>query len=555
MERIAEVTGYSDANNNKFLRFNPVDPYNKDYDIKVINNKFVNDLSGIGTQNLGLINLITSNITVPTGITSSVVSVSSQNYNSLYFNLHVRDNSTYNSNYVEIYLNHDGTNTYLSKYYIDSSSDTNLSSNIIESFNASLSSGTLSLNFTNTSTNQVTVRSRIVGFGSTSVGVGTYRYKFPDQIDGTELTAIYESNYSRKSGISTVITLAKNSFATVKSIVRVSVGNTSALHQVLLVNDGTNLGVKQYPFLSIGSTSGIGTFGGTYSGSNFNLNFYPDPSITGIVSISSYNEEMYRDYDDVNIPPSLNYGQITESMNLYQFNGMNGNRVSKTSFDLKSNGYSIFKKAFDPKDSAMLNPTTGIFTIKNHFFSTGEELIYTPKSTFIGIGQSAVGIGLTADYTGIVTNLLPSKVYPIKISNDTFRLSTRREYANAGIYVTFTSYGLGNAHELEMAKKLEKSLISIDNLVQYPIAYTTINYNLYRNGGQIGASSTIFSLSGISSIKPSDILRIDDEYMQVVNVGFGTTNVGPITGVGTTALVVVSRGFVGSSSTIHTDSS
>jgi hypothetical protein len=59
---------------------------------------------------------------------------------------------------------------------------------------------------------------------------------------------------------------------------------------------------------------------------------------------------------------------------------------------------------------------TGIFTIKNHFFNTGEELIYTPKSTFIGVGQSAIGIGSTANYLGIVTNRLPEKVYPIAIT-------------------------------------------------------------------------------------------------------------------------------------------
>jgi hypothetical protein len=553
-QRIAEVVGYVDENNNQFLRFNPVDIFNKDYNIKILNNKFINDLSGIGTQNLGLINLISSNVIVPTGITSSVVSVQSTTYNSLYFNLHVRDNSTYESNYVEIYLNHDGTNTYLSQYYVDSSSENNLSYGIIGSFGSTLSSGVLSLNFTNTSTNQVTIRSRTVGFGSTSSGISTYRYKFSEQIDGTELTAIYESKYSKNSGISTITSLSKDNFASVKSVVRVSVGNTSALHQVLLVNDGNNLAVKQYPFLSIGSTSGIGTFGGEYSGSNFSLKFYPDQTITGIVDISSYNEEMYKNSDAVNSPPNLSYGQIIESLNVYEYAGINGNRISRTSFDLNYQGYPIFKKTFNPKESSTLDLTTGIFTIKNHFYNTGEELSYAPKSSFIGIGETAVGIGSTANYVGVVTNLLPPKVYPIKLSDDTFRLSTRRDYALAGIYVTFTSYGLGNAHELEMSKKLEKSLITIDSLVQYPIAYTTLNYNLNKNGGQIGASSTIFSVSGISSIKPSDIVKIDDEYMLVVNVGFGTTNIGPITGVGTTALLQVTRGFVGSSSTTHTDS-
>ncbi|MFM7853459.1 MAG: hypothetical protein ACKO96_16450, partial [Flammeovirgaceae bacterium] len=66
---------------------------------------------------------------------------------------------------------------------------------------------------------------------------------------------------------------------------------------------------------------------------------------------------------------------------------------------------------------------TGVFTIPNHFFSTGERLIYTPGSTFIGVGQSAMGItpGSITD-TGIATSRLPSSVYAIKIDNDKFKI-------------------------------------------------------------------------------------------------------------------------------------
>jgi hypothetical protein len=61
-------------------------------------------------------------------------------------------------------------------------------------------------------------------------------------------------------------------------------------------------------------------------------------------------------------------------------------------------------------------------------------------------------------------------------------------------------------------------------------------------------------LSGISTIIPKDILKIDDEYMGIINVGLGTTNVGPITNSGNINLVEVTRGFVGSSAITHTNS-
>jgi hypothetical protein len=119
-----------------------------------------------------------------------------------------------------------------------------------------------------------------------------------------------------------------------------------------------------------------------------------------------------------------------------------------------------------------------------------------------------------------------------------------------GIGATFTDVsGKGNAHELEMVKKMEKSIISIDGVVQSPIAYTEINHSLTFG---INSTDTIFALSGISSVIPGNILKIDDEYFNVTSVGFGTTSSGPITGIGTTALAEVERGFVGSSATSHT---
>ena len=194
-----------------------------------------------------------------------------------------------------------------------------------------------------------------------------------------------------------------------------------------------------------------------------------------------------------------------------------------------------------------MNLTSGTFTIKNHFYSTGEELEYTPKSTFVGVGSTAM-----TDSTGTP---LPSSVFAIKVTDDSFQIATTRALAESGTHVSFGSSGEGNAHELTMAKRNEKSLISIDNIAQYPLIYTPISHTLSGNGGQIGAASTYFALSGIGTIGPEDILRINDEYVKIRNVGFGTTAIGPITGVGASTIVNVDRGVVGSSATSHIDGS
>jgi hypothetical protein len=619
-----------DADDNTYLRFIPNNPFDIDYDVKLINSNFNSSSPGIGTTSIGFINLTGSNKTAASGIQTSIISVESNKFSSLYLNVQIVGSATTQMNFAEVYLTHDGTDTYISEYYFDSEFSSNYySGNNIGIFTASISpSGILSLNYINNSSNSVDIRSKIVGFGTTSVGTGAYRFISPGQIPGNERSVVYQSTYSSTvSSASTVISLNKSNFNAVKSLVEVSVGSTSALHQIMLVQDETNIYVQQSPFLSVGSTNGIGTFGGEYSGSNFILKFYPEPTVTSKINILAFNQCLYTTLDTQNIAPTLSYGTVEESIDIKLYNAINGSRINKTDFNLNSNGIEIFRKRFNPINPLTPDPSTGIFTIQNHFFSNLEKLIYTPKSTFIGVGASAMQIGAGTS--------LPSEVYVIKLSDNTFKLATSKSNAISGIGVTFTpnitfvgvatasgnigitttfisgittsgiavgqtlntipgvtgagttvtsigigtvfinpaslnaaalsgqsvsfgsntsTYGSGNAHQLEMDKKLEKALITIDNVVQYPLLFTPISYTLLGNGGQISAGSSIFALSGISTIIPKDILKIDDEYMGIINVGLGTTNIGPITNSGSINLVEVTRGFVGSSATTHTDS-
>jgi len=556
-EEIGSFSIVTNELDDTYLEFTPTDPYNVDYNLKLIKNQFNSTLPGIGTTSIGFIDLTGSNGIATSGITTSIISVNPNKFTSLYVNAHIVNDETNDMNFVELYLTHNGVDTYISEYYFDSEyQSSNYSGNFIGSFSANISPGTLSLNYTNNSSDDITIRSKIVGFGTTSVGTNPYRFKLPGQLNGSERTAIYQSAYSTIVSVAStsIISLNKNIFNAVKSLIKVSAGSTSALHQIMLVQDTTNVYIQQSPFISVGSstgtstfdTNGIGTFGGEYSGSNFELKFYPDPSITSQINIVSFNQCLYTDLDDTNIPKNLEYGSVSESALVNFYNSINGDRINRTDFNLTSNTYPIFAKTFDPSDSNILNQSTGEFIIPNHFFSNLEEIAYTPKSTFLGIGASSMMIGPSTN--------LPSTVFVIRIDDNKFKLATTKNNAQNRIGVTFTSIGGGNAHQLEMKKKNEKAIITVDNLVQYPLIYTPISHTLSGNGGQIGTESTIFALSGISTIKPKDILKIDNEYMGIINVGLGTINIGPITNSGTISLVEVSRGFVGSSITTHTDS-
>ena len=100
----------------------------------------------------------------------------------------------------------------------------------------------------------------------------------------------------------------------------------------------------------------------------------------------------------------------------------------------------------------------------DHFFETGERLIYTPASTFTGISLSGIAIA---------GGTLGSEVYAIRLSKDTFKISKSHPDALVlDCVVTFTGTGTGNAHEFEMFKKNEKALLSIDGVIQSPMAFT-----------------------------------------------------------------------------------
>ena len=567
--RVADIDGYIEESLLTIsLRFDPLDPYNEDYDIKCIKSGFPGAAVGVGSTNVGFIKLTGASKYVSPGITTSLVSIATtENYRAFHGTVQVLDTVTNYMDFVEMYAIYDGQDTYMSQYFYDTSSLTNnYSSNYIGSFGSSVSSGVLSLTFNNDTSNTVLVNSKFVGFGTTSIGIGTFRFQVPGQLDGLERSAKYESKYSRVRANSvvgvgtTIITYTKTEIAAFKAKVQLSIGSSSELHQLLYVSNGDDTYLTQYPILSIGSTSGIGTFGAQTTITNNDLIFYPNSNLgSGVVEIKSYAEVFYLDADYLNEPPALNYGTAQEDFTLTPYNGLNARRINKLDFDANYQGIPVFEKSFNPSNPIQLNPVTGTITIPDHFFQTGEELIYKPASTFLGTGVTAVGIGATMSYTGVVTNFLPPRVYPIKLDNSNFKLATTKQYAEAGIYVTFTSFGAGNSHKLEMTKKLERSLLTIDSVVQAPISYSLLNYNLKYNtnivispaGYGIGAGNTLFSVSGISSMKPGDLLKIDDEFVKVISVGLGTTSGSPIIGLGTYYVLETQRGYAGTAATIH----
>ena len=555
--------------------FEPIDAYDTDHDIKILKKSYLFTQSpgtsaASGTESFGSIDLRSSFVSVGNTLgiatNTTIAEFDVNDFNGAFASIEIDERFGTDTEYLEVSLDFDGDNTYISEYYFDtttqsfSASQTGIVSAIYDA-----NAGIVSLTAYNSgiSSTPYDVRSNIVGFGTTTAGIGTYRFLLNSQPAGTEKSARLESTLGFGSGPITLGTFNIFDISSSSSIVRVSMGETSAIHQVTVMANDQDLEtfVVGGPFAGANTTSGLGTFGTTISGNDYFLKFYPDTGYD--VEAQSFNEVFYRESDFDNQANPLEYGPTNQLLYLSAFDGLNGLRANRTKFRLTHQSNPIYAKVFNPADTTSIDYTTGLFTYPNHFFNTGEELLYTPKSTFTGVGQTSMGIGQTANYAGIVTDKLPEKVYPIAVTPDSFKLSTKPEYARAGIFVTFTDAGLGNAHELEFTKKLSKTVIALDGIVQQPVTFTPISHTLNFNNGGINAGIATFNISGISSIQPRDLLKIDDEYMKVVEVGF-STNVngqllGPINGIiaaGTAAThptVSVVRGIVGSAATSHTD--
>ena len=568
-ELLGEFSADVDSVGRKTLRFSPTDIFDRDHDIKILKKTFPSINSGIGTQIIGSVNLTGSNLI---GISSvgtansirTIVEFTNTDFNGLFANLEITNETTNEINYVEVALDFDGTNTYLSEYYFDGELTSSFNQIGIVTSVYDSSVGIVSFMVKNNTGGLLNVKSNIVSFASTTAGIGTYRFLFSGQPAESERSARLESSVGFGTTSITVGSFDINTITSASSIVRVSLGSSSALHQVSILQNKVDVTVIPGPFAPSNNVSGLGTFGGEIVDNKFNLNFYPDSS-DSVVSVQSFNEVFYTESDFDNQPQDLEYGNTKQNLVLSSYDGINGTRANKVNFSLKHAGVPIYQKTFNPSDSNVLDLSSGLFKIKNHFFNTGEELVYTPNSSFIGVGKSAIGIGETANYLGVVTNRLPERVFAIAITPDTFKLATQKSFAQSGIAVTFTDVGVGNAHILEMTKKLSKTVIALDGIVQQPITYTPISHTLQYNSGGITAGISTFNISGISSIQPRDILKIDNEYMKVVEVGIssnvGGSLLGPINGIieagasGITTFPTVSviRASIGSTATPHSD--
>ena len=526
------------------------------------------------------------------GVTTTTIYSSPDNdFNGSLTDILILDNLRRDLTYNEVILNIDHTTDELQ--IIESVLDTGefaITQDPIGIITARHENDTVYLDIINDRNSSLNAGVNVVGLGTTTAGIGTYRFNVTGQPEGSERSLRFESKYSGESGISTITRFNTSIDSALKSLIRVSCGETTVMHQVIMMQDQDgDAVVVEYPYITNKGNDGIGSFNTSNPESGIiSFNFNPDAEYaSSVVEVQAYNQIFQTVNDFENESDILHYGPIVNDLVLSAYDGPNGDRANKVNFELTHEETPIYYKRFNPSDSSQLNLTSGKFTLPNHFFNTNEELTYTPYSSFIGVPAIAPGIASTEGASGII-NTLPEKVYVKAVSGSEFFLYSKKEFIEDGEPITFTNSGSGNAHKFQMSKVLSKTVIGLDGIVQQPISYTAVEHTLLddvpskvtaitplilnatQNEG-LNLEIEQFALSGISSVQPRDVLKVGDEYMKVIEVGVAESNIQmPVDGDfddngrwiprlptinsedGTIAVVKVKRGTLGTYAQYHT---
>jgi hypothetical protein len=223
---------------------------------------------------------------------------------------------------------------------------------------------------------------------------------------------------------------------------------------------------------------------------------------------------------DVNISQTkidLSNVQIRSSYGSYTGTSIDVRR----SFNLTHNENPIFERCFDGSDSSIVDVTNNTITLPEHFFVTGEKVLYSYDGSESST-VNAIGIATTT-ISGISTNKMPSTVYIVKDNDLRVRVSASASEAllTPPVVLNITSVGIGSSHLLTSTKQNSKVLIGIDNVIQSPISDTSIETT---SVSQISIIDNEVTFSGITSFFSGDLIKIDDEIMRINSVGVGSTN-------------------------------
>jgi len=495
------------------LLFYPIKTKINDYHVELFSFGLNDSISGIGTLDLGdSVKIVTNTTTVSAGTTSatSIVGIASTYRSSkVLVQIGATDSSYFE--YDEISYVHDGSSVYLLDYgQLSTDSISSKSSSGIGTYNAYLSGSNVIIDLIPdvSTTVDYIINTLNVSLASTiSSGIGT------QVIEGSSLNSSSVSIASSSSPVSNIIaSFSNSSYNSSYSFISIEDKTNSEyqVSEILTLFSGSNCYDTEFGVIETKSSLGIITSG--ISGSNTNIYFTPIPNID--VDVKLFKVDVGLDEQSGEI--SLSNGSIN-----YDYGDYTGtDNDIKKQFDLTHKNLPIFQRYFNGEGSDIVKIDTNIIRIPNHFYVTGEEVVYS----YPGAGTTqAIGIATTSIVGVGTTDKLPASLYIVKINDIDIKVAASASDALKTIpnVLDLTSVGIGNSHIFTSKNQNKKVIIGIDNLIQSPISGSSITSILSKN---INFFDSEVYVSGVSSIFGGDLIQINDEIMKVAAVGVASTN-------------------------------
>jgi hypothetical protein len=493
------------------LQFFPTKFSINDFDVTTLSYNIDDNILSTGNTTFGdIIDIRSSSIAVSVGTTTTIVGIAST-YRSMKVLVSISATTTNQYEFDELNIIHNGTDVAFLEYgQLTNHSLNSYSSTGLGTYYPYLSGGQLKVDFTPNAqvTTTVNVNAIQVAFASTTtVGVGTYDMKHA-RLEGRS-TSIASTSTPTPIGISSYPDVYDSAYF----IVQVS-DNTNNIHQlseVALIDDDTDVYVTEYGIIN--TLSGLGTIGAQRTSSIVELTFTPLANID--VDVKVYLNALRCEDDDKEILDFIN-SEIQTNCGSYE--GTDSD--IKREFALTHKNDPIFERYFIGSASTVVNTTSNIISIPNHFFVTGEQVKYTHA----GAGTTqAIGIATTSFVSVGSTDKLSEEVYIVKVDINNVKLARSAEDALKFIpkVLDITSVGIGTLHRFVATNQNAKVIVALDNLIQSPIVSTATTTTLATNAF---TTDDIIFFNQITSFFGGDLIKIGDEIMRVDGVGIGSTN-------------------------------
>ena len=547
-----EFNAVAPSENRYRYKLTPTNPDDFDFDVKL----FTRNFTGNGDDrfvDIGYVRLSGDVVEIQGGQSERIFRANTTSDDGIVVYATVTDGSG-SIHYYEVYAVELNGDTFSSVYSFDGVKNSSGAFST-EQFNITVDitgGGRINVFLENTLSQPITVEVKGLDMGPVDAGNNPVRFKRDSIPDGSErglnlLSTIANGSTSDSSIL--LATLDEQLFQAATVVCTIKGSTVASIHQVMIINSDGDTFTNAYPYMVEGPDK-IGTFQTTLVGGDWVIEFVPDPSLPNeSLEIVSYFELFYREYDEVNyVNKPLKYETNSESYQLAQYAAPLGLRADNTRFPIEYQGIPIFEKVFEPIKAVDIDLNR--FRINDHFFSQGEEIYYEFGDSVNPGSAQPIEI-VSTNIPGIgVTDKLPSTLYVIKVNLNRFRVAATKADAEAGNELDITGLGSGNAHIFGMKKKLEKSLFTINGVVQSPIAQANKTYTLDEN---VSSEEEFLTLTGIGTITAGDILLIEDEFVIINDIGLGEQAEGPITNTGTFPLIKVERGAVGSIAASHSN--